>query len=159
MIPLPAPQPLPESLWGETWRFVSLPAANLKDMFGDRPIPYAELPESRWPTNLGLASSLPIPGVLIYGGRHARYFCDWLAPLAPIHLTYTETDAGQSGGMMLQTQTGERWIIATFTDAAIAEAGLTFEQRKQKAQGLHFLLVQPDDSGLTTTGVWLLQQK
>jgi hypothetical protein len=39
----------------------------------------------------------------------------------------------------------------------MAEAGRLFEQRKVASQGVHFLLVRPDDSGVTYTGLWLLR--
>jgi hypothetical protein len=51
----------------------------------------------------------------------------------------------------------DRWILVTFEDAEVAQAAQVYEQRKQQSQGLHFLLVQPDDSGITYTGFWLLQ--
>nr|WP_317106120.1 Tab2 family RNA-binding protein [Chroococcidiopsis sp. SAG 2025] len=34
-----------------------------------------------------------------------------------------------------------------------------YAQRQQQSQGLHFLLVQPDDSGMTYTGFWLLRDE
>ncbi|HEY9750428.1 MAG TPA: Tab2 family RNA-binding protein, partial [Allocoleopsis sp.] len=51
----------------------------------------------------------------------------------------------------------DRWVLATFEDAEVRAAAQAYEQRKQAAQGLHFLLVQPDDSGMTYSGFWLLQ--
>jgi hypothetical protein len=47
--------------------------------------------------------------------------------------------------------------MATFEDAEVMDSAKTFEVKKQLAKGLHFLLVQPDDSGMTFTGFWLLQ--
>ncbi|MER3590014.1 MAG: hypothetical protein C4322_21265, partial [Mastigocladus sp. ERB_26_1] len=51
----------------------------------------------------------------------------------------------------------DRWILVTFTDPEVAAAGRVYEQRKQESCGLHFLLVQPDDSGMTFSGFWLLR--
>ena len=34
-----------------------------------------------------------------------------------------------------------------------------YEQQKGDSQGLHFLLIQPDDSGMTETGIWLLKKE
>ena len=35
----PPPQPLPETLWGETWKFVTLSAEDLESGLMQRPIP------------------------------------------------------------------------------------------------------------------------
>jgi hypothetical protein len=35
----PPPAPLPENLWGEEWRFGTIPAGDLIDGCNDRPIP------------------------------------------------------------------------------------------------------------------------
>jgi hypothetical protein len=51
----------------------------------------------------------------------------------------------------------DRWILNTFDDPDMRSAAQQYEQRKQASQGLHFLLVQPDDSGMTYTGFWLLR--
>ena len=50
-------------------------------------------------------------------------------------------------------------IINTFEDADVASAAQRHEQQKAISQGLHFLLVQPDDSGMTYSGFWLLQSE
>jgi hypothetical protein len=49
-------------------------------------------------------------------------------------------------------------VVATFSDPQVGMEGQRFEQRKRLTQGLHFLLVRPDDSGMTYTGLWLLRQ-
>ena len=67
----PPPTPLPENLWGEKWRFATLSAADVEEAFSDRPIPILHMPEYLKPINLGLASTLPVPGVIIYGGRQS----------------------------------------------------------------------------------------
>jgi hypothetical protein len=51
----------------------------------------------------------------------------------------------------------DRWVVVTFEDSEVKAAGKIYQERKQLSQGLHFLLVQPDDSGMTYTGFWLLQ--
>ncbi|MGB3692248.1 MAG: Tab2 family RNA-binding protein, partial [Spirulinaceae cyanobacterium] len=61
-----------------------------------------------------------------------------------------------SGGLILAGGLVDRWIVATFEDEEVARAAKAYEERKQASQGLHFLLIQPDDSGMTTSGFWLL---
>jgi hypothetical protein len=152
----PPPTPLPENLWGEQWRFATLPAGDVEEAFADRPIPILKMPEFLLPINLGLASTVPVPGVVIYGGRQSIRLARWLQEAQPVALNYV---AGSPGGLVLEAGLVDRWIVATFEDKEVAAAALAYEQRKQLSQGLHFLLVQPDDSGMTYSGFWLLREE
>ncbi len=149
----PPPTPLPEKLWGEEWRFANISAGDVAD-FSDRPIPILAIPDFLLPLNLGLASTTPVPGIVIYGGRRSMQLAQWLQQSCPVSLNYI---AGAPDGLVLEAGLVERWIVATFNDPEVAAAGVTYSQRKQQSRGLHFLLIQPDDSGMTNTGFWLLQ--
>ncbi|MFM7406952.1 MAG: Tab2/Atab2 family RNA-binding protein [Cuspidothrix sp.] len=150
----PAPLPLPENLWGEEWRFGTIPSGDIVDEFAERPIPILQIPESFKPINLGIASTVAIPGVIIYGGRKSRSLAQWLEESNPVQLNYI---AGDLDGLVLECGLIDRWILATFADAEVTAAGKLYQQRKQVSHGLHFLVVQPDDSGMTYSGFWLLQ--
>lgn len=150
----PPPIPLPENLWGEQWRFATLSAGDLQEAFAERPIPILEMPESLLPLNLGLASTVPIPGVVIDGGRQSMRLARWLQEADPGALNYM---MGAPDGLILEAGLVDRWIVATFEDPEVKTAAQAYEQRKQLSQGLHFLLVQPDDSGMTYSGFWLLR--
>jgi hypothetical protein len=106
------------------------------------------------PTQLGLASNTPLPGIVIDAGRQAMALAQWLQSVHPAGLQYR---AGAPDGLLLAAGLCDRWVITTFTDPEVSEAGRLFEQRKAQSQGLHFLLVRPDNSGMTYTGLWLLQ--
>lgn len=151
----PPPTPLPEKLWGEQWRFATLPAGDIEEAFAGRPIPILKMPEFLLPINLGLASTVPVPGVVIYGGRQSMRLARWLQEAQPVALNYV---AGTPGGLVLEAGLVDRWIVATFEDEEVAAVAQTYEQRKKLSQGLHFLLVQPDDSGMTYSGFWLLRE-
>ncbi|WP_448562018.1 Tab2 family RNA-binding protein [Trichothermofontia sp.] len=165
------PQPLPADLWGEQWRFASLPAGELMAAFRDRPMPVLDLPEARSPLSLGLAAPLPIPGVIITGGRRSLSLALWLQAAQPVALKFIP---GPLNGLILEAgervcvasshdEKGEvspakdRWVLATFDDAEVTQSAQLFVERKYRSRGLHFLLVQPDDSGMTYSGFWLLQ--
>jgi hypothetical protein len=150
------PLPLPENLWGEKWRLAAIPAGNLVEDFADRPIPILSIPDFLHPINLGLASTLPIPGVVIYGGRRSMRLARWLEEVHPVALNYI---AGVPDGLVLAAGSVDRWVLATFTDTEISAAARIYAQRQQQSRGLHFLLVQPDDSNVTYSGFWLLQAK
>ncbi len=152
----PPPQALPEDIWGENWNFVSIPAGDIINFISDRPIPIKTIPKSLYPINLGIASDTLIPGIVVYGGRKSLILASWLAEQKPVALNYIATEIGKSGGLILEAGLIERWIFATFESEAVAKAARIYEQRKQDSKGLHFLLVQPDDSGMTHTGIWLL---
>lgn len=148
------PAPLPENLLGEEWRFATLKAGELVDIFAERLIPILSMPEFLKPINLGLASTTAVPGVVIYGGRRSLPLARWLDQAYPVALNYI---AGAPNGLVLEAGLADRWIVATFEDSEVATAAQAYEQRKQQSKGLHFLLIQPDNSGMTYTGFWLLQ--
>lgn len=153
------PQAVPENLWGDKWRFVSFKAGDFLDYFSDRPIPIKDLSEELNPINLGIASAINIPGVVIYGGRKSMYLARWLADNQPFSLNYIPTEVKKSGGLILESGLVDRWVLLTFEDAEMAQSAQKYEQQKESSQGLHFLLIQPDDSGMTETGIWLLKKE
>lgn len=155
LVDKPPPTPLPDKLWGEQWRFATLPAGDVEEAFGDRPIPILSMPDFLLPLNLGLASTIAIPGVIIYGGRRSLQLARWLQEAQPVALN---SIAGEPSGLVLEVGLVDRWIVATFADREVVAAAKVYEQRKQQSLGLHFLLVQPDDSGMTYSGFWLLQE-
>ncbi|MBW4664618.1 MAG: Tab2/Atab2 family RNA-binding protein [Chroococcus sp. CMT-3BRIN-NPC107] len=149
----PPPIPLPAKLWGEQWRFASLSARDIVEGFSQRLIPVKEMPEFLLPLNLGLASTATIPGVVIDGGRKSMKLARWLQSIAPVALNYVP---GDLSGLVLEAGLSSRYIVNTFTDKEVISAAVAYSQRQQLTEGLHFLLVQPDNSGMTYSGFWLL---
>jgi RNA-binding protein Tab2/Atab2 len=152
----PPPQPLPENLWGEQWRFASLTAGDLIEFFAEKPIPICKMPDELLPINLGIASVTLIPGIVIYGGRNSLRLAKWIEENQPYYINYQRAE---TGGLVLESGLVDRWIIATFDDEEVLKSAISYEQKKELTKGLHFLLVQPDDSGMTYTGLWLLQNE
>lgn len=149
----PAPQPIADYLMGEKWQFAAIGSDALTRL-QQEPIPIQSAPKTLQPIELGLPSTLLIPGVIIDGGRKSMMLAQWLQSVLPVMLQYI---AGKPDGLLLEAGLSDRWIMATFEDDDVAGAARTFTERKIAAQGLHFLLVRPDDSGMTYTGLWLLQ--
>ncbi len=149
----PAPVPIADYLMGEGWQFATVSTDELQRLAYE-PIPIQSVPSKLMPIHLGLPSTIPIPGVVIDGGRQSMRLAQWLQSARPVMLQYI---AGVPDGLLLEAGLVDRWIMATFEDEAVAAAARTFTERKIAAKGLHFLLVRPDDSGLTYTGLWLLQ--
>ena len=155
----PPPQPLPEFIWGEQWQFASLNADEIEYRMPERPIPFCEMPTELTPFQLNLGSTTLVPGIIIYGGRQSRQLAQWFMEAQPMAVNYMPTTVGESGGLVLEAGLRDRWVIITFEDTEVATAGEKYEQRKQESNGLHFLLLQPDDSGMTDTGFWLLRNE
>lgn len=159
----PPPMPLPEQLWGASssnpspsqWGFTALAAYDFEQTLPHEPIPLRHLPPELMPSRLGLASTTPIPGVVVDAGRQSMALGQWIQASQPAWLSYGR---GEPDGLILEAGLCDRWVFTTFSDADMAAAGQRFEQRKRASGGLHFLLVRPDASGMTTTGLWLLQQ-
>lgn len=80
----------------------------------------------------------------------------WLKESQPVSLNY---NAGAPDGLVLEAGLVDKWVLVTFTDEEVTVAGKLYQERKQLSRGLHFLLVQPDDSGMTYSGLWLLQDE
>lgn len=149
----PAPVPVPEAIWGDRWRFAALSVPNLEAVM-QKPIPVRSIPDSLLPFQLGLASTQPIPGIVIDGGRQSMQLARWLRSVNPVAIDYI---AGDPDGLILEAGLVDRWVLATFSDRDVTVAAKTYQQRRSESKGLHFLLVQPDDSGMTYSGFWLLQ--
>lgn len=149
----PAPMPIADYLMGEQWQFAALNANSLARL-QQAPIPVTSHPDNLTPISLGLPSTLLIPGVIIDGGRKSMTLAQWIQSARPVMLQYIP---GPPDGLLLEAGLAERWIMATFQDDDVSAAARTFTERKLAASGLHFLLVRPDDSGMTYTGLWLLQ--
>jgi hypothetical protein len=150
------PVPLPEHLWGEQWRFAAIAASDLEQTFRHRPIPIASLPPDLLPLHLQLASTTIIPGVVIDGGRQSMQLARWLHQAQPYALQFIP---GAPDGLVLEAGLSDRWVLATFENEEMRAAAQTYQTRQIASQGLHFLLVQPDDSGRTYSGFWLLQRE
>ena len=154
----PVPQPLPGDLWGDRWQIANINAGQIVDLFIDLPIPICHLPSALFPINLGIASNVPIPGIVVYGGRKSMQIATWIEQQNPAYINYIPTEIGKSGGFILETGLVDRWIFNTFESESAAEIARSYEQKKKAAKGLHFILIQPDDSGMTNTAFWLLQE-
>jgi RNA-binding protein Tab2/Atab2 len=153
---LSPPQPLPEHLWGDLWQFVSLSAEALELRLWERPIPIREASSLALPSQQNLGATVPIPGILINAGRQAMALSRWLAERKPTQIAAVTLELG---AIILTTAQKERWILATYQDETVRDAGKTFESRKAQSNGIHFLLIQPDDSGVTHTGLWILKDE
>jgi hypothetical protein len=150
----PPPQPIPDALIGDKWQFVTLTAGQLVSDFADRPMPIVSMPDYLLPPHWGLGANVAIPGVIIYGGRQSMRLARWLAEIEPVSLNYLGDDPG---GLVLDAGLADRWVMLTFNDTQVSQAARLYESRKRLVHGLHFLLVTPDESGITDSGIWLLQ--
>ncbi|XTZ12257.1 MAG: Tab2 family RNA-binding protein [cyanobacterium endosymbiont of Rhopalodia inflata] len=155
----PLPQSLPKSLWGEGWQFVTFPGGGLIEFFSDCPIPIVDIPNFLLPINLKLASTIKIPSIIIYGGQISMYLARWLVDVKAVALNYIPTQIDKSRGLVLKSDLVDLWILTTFEDSDIAKAAQQYELRKNDSQGLHFLVVQPDDSAVTCSRFWLLRHE
>jgi hypothetical protein len=153
----PPPQALPENIWGKEWQIANIEAGQIVDLFRDRPLPICSLPEKFLPINLKIASDIFIPGIVVYGGKKSMQLARWIEQQIPAFINYIPTEIDQSGGFILETGLVDRWVFNTFESAQAASIAKSYEQKKQTAKGLHFLLIQPDNSGMTYTAFWLLK--
>ncbi|MFM6280234.1 MAG: Tab2 family RNA-binding protein, partial [Dolichospermum sp.] len=93
---------------------------DILDECRELPIPILQILEFLKAINLGLASTVPIPGVIIYGGRHSMSLARWLHKSNPVSLNYIH---GTPDGLILEACLADRWILATFADNEVSAAG------------------------------------
>jgi RNA-binding protein Tab2/Atab2 len=147
----PVPVAFPEELLPERWGFSALPAAELSLLrqvsiaYGD--IPFWKEDWREW------SSAAVIPGLFLIR-EEAKPLTRWLEEKGPVALSYVEAE---SSAVLLETDTEERWILATFEDAEMKASARQFIERMGKFQGLHFIAVQPSEEDEAITGFWLLQ--
>jgi hypothetical protein len=147
----PVPVAVPEALLSERWGFSALPAAELS-LLRQVSISYGEIPFWKedwqdWP------SAAVIPGLFLIR-EEVKPLARWLEEKGPVALSYVEAE---SSAILLETDTEERWILATFEDAEMKASARQFIERMGKFQGLHFIAVQPSEEDEAITGFWLLQ--
>ncbi len=152
-VPQPVPQPMPEELWGDRWQFVRLTAEDLEFRLLERSIPLREVSSSGLPSEQAITANTLISGVVMEAGKQAMRLARWVAAQQPLNL---EAVNRELGALMLNTKR-DRWIMATYQDEAVKEAAENFEALKIENSGIHFLLIQPDDTGTTHSGLWILR--
>jgi RNA-binding protein Tab2/Atab2 len=155
----PPPQALPDHLLGQEWRFARISAGDLSQFWSDRPLPIRSIPDAFHPLALGLASTTPIPGIVLDGGRKSMVLARWIEAHHPVSIAHLPAETDLSGGLILESGLVDRTILATYEDPEVRRAASDYEKRLQTSLGLHFFLIQPDNSGHTFTAFWLLRQE
>ncbi|WP_287129132.1 Tab2 family RNA-binding protein [Candidatus Cyanaurora vandensis] len=146
----PVPAPFPADILPEQWGFSAVPANELS-LIAQQPIPYLAVPltQEDWNAPFWLAT---VPGVFLHA-PDPEPLARWLFQKGPVALSYIESAIS---GLILETDTSERWVLATFQDPEMKAAGRQFIERLEKTQGLHFVALQPT-AAEDLTGFWLLQ--
>jgi hypothetical protein len=142
----PVPVPLPEVARGDRWAWASLPVAALADC-ADWSIGFAGL--LRLPPELDPA--LPVPGIRLFSRHRALAMAGWLAGLEPVRLEVVEDQ------LVLEAGLEDRWLLTTLPSQEAAAARATFAEARQRAAGLQFIAIQPEESDPRLEGFWLLR--
>ena len=144
------PKAMPEEFQGDRWQFASLSRSDLLALT-ERVIPVKDC--SLLANLISIAPDASIPGAIFYADRRSLRLAQWLQTAKPVSLNFV---SGDPHGVVLEAGLSDRWVIATFTDPTVLDAASKFEHRKTATNGTHFLLIMPDDSGTTTSGLWIL---
>lgn len=148
------PQPMPENLWGERWQFVRLTVEDLEHRLLLHPIPIRRVSPAALPSQQALTADALIPGIVLEAGKRSLTLSRWIEQQQPTSVAAVNRELG---AVMLDSAS-HRWILATYQDQAVQEAAKNFEDLKLHSSGIHFLLIQPDDSGTTHSGLWILRE-
>ena len=144
------PLPLPDALVGEKWTFVSLPAGAFDEM-SEWDIGFGE---SFGLSMTGIDPETPIPGIIVFSSR-ATAIAVWMSGL---ELACLKFDSGPPARLILDTGANDRWILASFKDAATEAEAKGFEAAKKQAKQVHFLAIQSNPESESFAGFWLLHE-
>jgi|TARA_B110000977_G_scaffold200878_1_gene292992 hypothetical protein len=146
-----SPRPLPDALRGESWAFVALPLAGVRDeieqvkknkVFGDVLAIDPNTPDDTL-----------IPGIAVYTARAAA-LSGWTKGL---ELGGISVDLDM-GTLILDTGVADSWQYARFKQTEeLTQEAREWEQVKAATGGLHFLAIQTDEDAEQTDGFWILQ--
>jgi hypothetical protein len=145
-----APRPLPDALEGNKWAMVSLTAAD----FADLPDWNIDFGESFPLELLNLDRDCVIPGLVIYSPR-AFPIAAWMSGL---ELGFIKFVPSPRPRLILETEDDSSWVLADLTNESSVKDAKTFEERKEKAGGAHFLAVQASPQVEAFAGFWLLPE-
>jgi hypothetical protein len=146
----PLPQRLPDALEGKQWIFVTLPGSEFAQMH-EWEIGFGEA----FPLEMAQVSDqTPIPGILIFSPR-ALPIAGWMSGL---ELAWLKLDDNEGARLLLETGATESWILANLKNSQTLAEAKSFEETKQKANGVHFIAVQSNPQEESFAGFWLLQE-
>jgi RNA-binding protein Tab2/Atab2 len=144
------PKRLPDAVQGQKWAFVNLEASAFADM-AEWEIGF----EEGFPLELaGVDANAVIPGAIVFSPR-ALPLAGWMSGL---ELGFLKFDDLQRPRLLLETGADESWILADLVGAQTQSEAKGFEEKKQNANGVHFLAVQSDPNAQSFAGFWLLQE-
>ncbi|MBW4593344.1 MAG: Tab2/Atab2 family RNA-binding protein [Brasilonema angustatum HA4187-MV1] len=146
----PLPQRLPDALEGKQWIFVTLQQSEFTGMH-EWEIGFGEA----FPFELAqISPETPIPGILIFSPR-ALPIAGWISGL---ELAWLKLDDKEEPRLLLETGATESWILANLKNSQTLAEAKSFEEAKQKANGVHFIAVQSNPQEESFAGFWLLQE-
>ena len=145
-----SPQPLPQTLVGDGWGFVSLQRQAFDDM-SEWPITF----QAQCPPALALLDDEAIvPGLVIYSKR-ALPLAGWMNGFELGSIAYSSEPKKQ---LILETGITERWILANVATSTLEKEAGEFERQKQAANQVHFIAVQDSPDAEEFAGFWVLQE-
>jgi hypothetical protein len=142
----PVPVPLPEVARGDRWAWATLPLAALAEC-REWPIGFAGLVEL--PT--GLDPAVPIPGIRLFSRQRALAIAGWLAGLEPVRLEVVEDL------LVLEAGLEDRWLLTSLPAPEATAARTAFAEARERAGGLQFIAIQPEEGQERLDGFWLLR--
>ncbi|MGL5034701.1 MAG: Tab2/Atab2 family RNA-binding protein [Microcystaceae cyanobacterium] len=135
---------------GDKFALVSLEASAFED-FAEWEVAFGEsFPLSAF----GISPDTQIPGFILFSPRSLP-LAGWLSGLELAYLKFSTTPRPR---ISLETGASDSWILADLTTPQIQTEAAGFEERKAKANNLHFLAIQDKPDAETFAGFWLLQE-
>ncbi|MDJ1176013.1 Tab2/Atab2 family RNA-binding protein [Roseofilum capinflatum] len=149
-------QPLPDAILGQKWALVSLEA----QAFAEMPEWDIAFEESFPLSPFGLSETTPIPGIILFSSR-ATPMAGWMSglELACLKVMENREDRTKKPRLLLETGVNDSWVLANLNTPQLLKEGESFEQAKQKSQGIHFIAIQSNPDSESFAGFWLMQEQ
>lgn len=140
------PVPLPEAVRGDAWSFATLPIGTLRDA-NEWPMEFNGL----IPIKEIIDDEIPIPGIRLFSKSRSLGLAAWLGGLEPVALIQ------ENSQLILEAGQDERWLVTDMDKQTATFAGKSFQEAKEKADGLQFISIQSTPEEEKFAGFWMLR--
>tara|TARA_Y100001968_G_scaffold331168_1_gene384967 strand:- start:6846 stop:7733 length:888 start_codon:yes stop_codon:yes gene_type:complete len=140
------PIPLPEAIRGDAWSFATLPIGVLREAH-EWPMEFNSL----IPIKKIINNEIQIPGIRLFSKSRALGLAAWLGGLEPVVLVQEKYQ------LILEAGQDERWLVTDMDKKIASLAAKSFQESKEKADGLQFISIQSTPEEEKFAGFWMMK--
>ena len=138
--------PLPEAVRGDAWSFATLPISTLREA-NSWPMEFNSL----IPIKKIINDEIHIPGIRLFSKARSLGLAAWLGGLEPVVLVQEKCQ------LILEAGQDERWLVTDMDKATATLAEKSFQDSKEKAEGIQFISIQSTPEEEKFAGFWMMR--